>query len=60
MKENYFYNFMIYCLARLNLSESFVSQDKKNKILTYLRYGKSQGFKINLREIERIINNESV
>ena len=51
---------MVYCLSRWNISESSVSEDKKNAIVSYLRYIKSNGGKANLKEIKRIINDEII
>jgi hypothetical protein len=59
-KKNYFESFMVYCLARLNLNQNLISDEKKNNIIIYLKYMKANGAKANLKEVERIIKNESV
>jgi hypothetical protein len=55
-KEEYFKSFMLYCLGRLNLSPSYVSDSKKEEIIIYLKYAKSLGAKANIEEIKNIIN----
>jgi len=59
-KESYFNSFMLYCIGRLNLSPNFINDNKKNEIITYLKYIKSNGGKVSLKEIERIIKDERI
>jgi hypothetical protein len=54
-KQDYFKAFMLYCLGRLNLSPSYVSDSKKEEILTYLKYIKALGGKASLEEVKNII-----
>jgi len=54
-KQEYYQAFMLYCLGRLNLSPSYVSDSKKEEILTYLKYIKALGGKASLEEVKNII-----
>jgi hypothetical protein len=54
-KQDYFKAFMLYCLGRLNLNPSYVSDDKKEEIIIYLKYAKALGGKANLEEVKNII-----
>ena len=53
--QEYFIAFMLYCLGRLNLNPSYVSDSKKEEILTYLKYIKALGGKASLEEVKNII-----
>jgi hypothetical protein len=53
--SSYFEAFMLFCLVKLDINPSSISEDKKEDIMSYLKYVKSLGGKANLEEIKNII-----
>lgn len=53
---SYFEAFMLFCLVKLDINPSSISEDKKEDIMSYLKYVKSLGGKANLEEVKNIIN----